>query len=155
MCFNDIGGIIPVWQLHRVDPGFVYIIESHGKYKIGKSKHAVHRLRAAKTWLPDMKLIGFKPFWGGSHHERMMHVGFANYWYSGEWFSFPEDDDVRELLIEGFCAFSDHLPDRNSIDFIYWFNGSGMAEFVMEMGKQKLSLPKFQRQESDEQKRSF
>jgi hypothetical protein len=30
-----------------------------------------------------MTLLGFKPFWGVSHHERLLHTGFANYWYSG------------------------------------------------------------------------
>lgn len=54
--------------------------------------------------------------------------------------------------MEGFTAFSDEDPDRNSVDFIYWFNGDGMAEFLMEQASQKLSLPKFQRQESLNQK---
>ncbi|WP_222280246.1 hypothetical protein [Rhizobium leguminosarum] len=47
-----------------------------------------------------MNLIGQKPFWGMSHHERCLHVGFASYWYSGEWFDFAGDDDTRELLLE-------------------------------------------------------
>ncbi len=153
MVFASVGTTMPVWGIRRVDPGFIYIIEDHGRYKIGRTKRAEHRLKAAKTWLPDMNVIGFKPFWGASHHERMMHIGFANYWYAGEWFRFSEDEEIRELLIEGFRAFSDHSPDRNSVDFIYWFNGNGMAEFVIELEKQKLSLPNFRRNESDQQKR--
>jgi hypothetical protein len=43
-------------------------------------------------------------------------------------------------------------PDRNSVDFIYWFNGEGMAEFLIEQASQKLSLPRFQKQESVNQK---
>jgi hypothetical protein len=151
--FKNVGTVMPVWQVRRVDPGYIYILENGGRYKIGKSTGTERRLRAAKTWLPDMKLVGFKPFWGMSHHERCLHTGFARYWYSGEWFDFAGDDDARDLLIEGFVAFSDDNPDMNSVNFIYWFNGEGMAEFLMEMSAQKLSLPKFQRQESDIKKK--
>jgi len=112
------------------------------------------RLMAAKTWLPDMTLIGFKPFWGISHHERQLHTGFASYWYAREWFNFEGDNDARNLLLDGFTAFSDDSPDRNSVDFIYWFNGDGMTEFLIEMDRQKQSLSKFQRQESFTQKKA-
>jgi hypothetical protein len=98
--------------------------------------------------MPDMSLVGTKPFWGVSYHEQCLHVGFARYWYEREWFSFDGDGDVRDLFLKGFTAFSDDNPDRNSVDFIYWFNGEGMAEFLMEMNHQKLSRPKFQQQES-------
>jgi hypothetical protein len=58
MLFRNIGTNIPVWQITRVDPGFIYVIESNGRYKIGKTKNTQDRLKAAKTWLPDMTLIG-------------------------------------------------------------------------------------------------
>ncbi|ARP63814.1 hypothetical protein A9K65_010825 [Mesorhizobium sp. WSM1497] len=148
MIFKQVGTIMPVWQITRVNPGFIYVIERHGRYKIGKTRRTQDRLRAAKTWLPDMTLIGLKPIWGASHHERRLHAGFARYWYAQEWFSFDGDDDGRELLVEGFTAFSDDNPDRNSVDFIYWFNGDGMVEPLMEMDRRRLSLPQFQRQES-------
>lgn len=95
-----------------------------------------------------MKLIAFKPFWGMSHHERLLHIGFANYSYSGEWYDFEGDAAARDLLLDGFIAFTDDSPDMNSRDFIYWYNGAGMVEFQIEMRHQKLTLPKFQRQES-------
>ena len=153
MIFDATEKIMPVWGIHRADPGFIYLIESHGRYKIGKTKRTKDRLRAAKTWLPDMRLIGFKPFWGVSHRERLLHCGFARYWYALEWFNFEGDDDVRDILVDGFAAFSDDSPDRNSVDFIYWFNGDGMSEFLIEMDQQKLTLPKFQMQESFNQRR--
>jgi hypothetical protein len=153
MIFDATEKVMPVWGIHRVDPGFIYIIESNGRYKIGKTKRTKHRLKAAKTWLPDMTLIGFKPFWGVSHHERCIHSGFARYWYAREWFSFEGDDDARDLLLDGFTAFSDDSADKNSINFIYWFNGDGMAEFLIEMDQQRLTLPKFQMQESINQKK--
>jgi hypothetical protein len=154
MIFKNVGTVMPVWQVRRVDPGYIYIFESGGRYKIGKSKSTKERLRAAKTWLPDMNLIGFKPFWGMSYHERCLHAGFARYWYSGEWFNFEGDDNARNLLLDGFIAFSDGDPDKNSVDFIYWFNGEGMAEFLITMAEQELTLPKFQRQESGGQRKT-
>ncbi|MGY4352707.1 hypothetical protein ACVWXM_009200 [Bradyrhizobium sp. GM7.3] len=56
-------------------------------------------------------------------------------------------------MLDGFTAFRDDDPDRNSVDFIYWFNGDGMVEFLIEMDRQKLSLSKFQKQESSTQKK--
>ncbi len=78
-----------------------------------------------------------------SHHERQLHSGFASYWYYG-----------HDLLLDRFTAFSNESPDRNSVDFIYWFSGEGMAEFLIEMDRQKLSLRKFQKQESLGQKKT-
>jgi hypothetical protein len=131
----------------KKDPGYIYIVEDRGRYKIGKSKCAGHRLKAARTWLPDMNLIGCKPFWNVSRIERDLHVGFSMGWYAGEWFKFDMEED-RDLLLEGFLAFSDTNRDMNSVDFIYWFNGDGMAEFVIERSRQNLSLPMFLKQES-------
>lgn len=153
MIFKDAGSVMPVWNVYRADPGYIYILESHSRYKIGKTKHTKDRLKAAKTWLPDMTLIGFKPFWGMSYHERLLHIGFANYWYSGEWFNFDGDDEARDLLLKGFVAFSDDSPDSNSVNFIYWYNGEGMVEFQTAMHDQMLSLSKFQKQESTSQKK--
>ena len=59
MIFDGVGTVMPVWQIHRVDPGYLYIIESHGKYKIGMTTSTKERFSAAKTWLPDMQLIAF------------------------------------------------------------------------------------------------
>ena len=151
MIFEGLGTVMPVWQISRVDPGYLYVIESSGRYKIGKTKNTKGRLKAAKTWLPDMVLVGLKPFWGMSHHERQLHIGLARYWYSGEWFSFEGDDDVRDSILENFIAFSDVNPDMNSVNFAYWCH-DGMLEFQMEMHEQQLSLPKFRRQESGAQK---
>src|SRR4030081_651882 len=140
MIFDAVNTIMPVWGITRIDPGYIYIIESHGQYKIGKNKSGPALLKTPKTWLPDMTLRGMKPFWGVSHHERRLHAGFAAYWYSGEWFDFTDDDAALNSLLKGFTAFSDDKPDRNSVDFIYWFNGEGMTEFEIEMDRQKLTL---------------
>ena len=54
------GSFIPVFGVARLDPGFIYIVESQNRLKIGKTKNAGQRIKAAKTWLPDMKLHGCK-----------------------------------------------------------------------------------------------
>ena len=151
MIFKNAGTVMPVWMIRRVDPGYLYVFESNGRYKIGKTKRTQDRLKAAKTWLPDMALIGFKPFWRMSHSERLLHVGFAGYWYSGEWFNFEGDDDARDFLLDNIRAFSDDDPDANSVKFIYWYN-DGLIEFRMAMNEQRLTLPKFQKRESDKKK---
>jgi hypothetical protein len=138
---------LAIFGVARNDPGYVYIVEDHQRYKIGKSRSSSQRLKAAKTWLPDMRLIGCKPFWNVSHVEKCFHVGFSRSWYSGEWFEF-EDLDDKALLLDGFAEFSDTDRDVNSVDFIYWFNGDGMAEFVIEQSRQKLTISKFLKQES-------
>jgi hypothetical protein len=141
------GSFIPVFGVPRRDPGSIYIVEDSNRFKIGKTKNASARFKAAKTWLPNMKLHGCKPFWNVSEIERCLHVGFSIGWFAGEWFSFGDDND-RDLLLEGFLEFSDHDRDANSVDFIYWFNSNGMAEFVIEQNEQRLTLPKFLKQES-------
>jgi hypothetical protein len=142
-----IGTRVPVWQVLRSDPGYLYFIKNNDKYKLGKSKNPTNRVRAAKTWLPDMKIVGCKPFWQISIVERSLHAGFSRSWYVGEWFKF-ECGEERDWIIQNFRAFSNEDIDMNSVNFIYWMNGEGMSEFVMEMGRQKLTLRKFLKQET-------
>lgn len=98
-----------------------------------------------------MSLIGIKPFWDLGEIERQLHIGFCSEWYDGEWFQFS-DEDMKSLFLEGFDEFSDSDRDVNSVDFIYWFNSNGMAEFVIEQQRQGLSLNKFRKQESGSRK---
>jgi hypothetical protein len=133
--------------VEALNPGFVYVIESAGKFKIGSSKTRSDRIRNAKTWLPDMTIIGVKPLWNYKEKERLLHVGNAMCWYDREWF-IPYDDAFNEYFVEEFKAFSETDINRNSVDFVYWFNGSGMAEFVIEQNRQSMGLRKFQRQET-------
>ena len=120
--------------IHLVDPGFVYVIEDRGRFKIGRTTDAQARLSAAKTWLPEMKLVGMKPFWNHQHVEQTMHVGFAACWHAGEWFEML-DAEYRNVLVDGFSEFSGTDRDRNSVDFIYWVNGSGMSELTLEQSR--------------------
>jgi hypothetical protein len=141
-----------IFGVAEKDPGFIYLLEHAGRLKIGKTVNVADRLRAAKTWLPDCTVVGAKPFWNVSAIERDLHAGFSRGWYSGEWFSLDDELD-KVLLIEGFAEFSDTDRDMNSVDFIYWFNSSGLAEFVIELNSQNLTLPKFLHQESEVKKK--
>lgn len=131
-----------VFGVQKNDPGYIYIVEDRGRYKIGKSKDGTARLKAAKTWLPDMNVIGVKPFWNISELERRLHTGFGQNWYQGEWFQFAYEND-RELLTGGFLEFSDTDRDWNSVDFIYWSNSIGLSELIIERHREGLTLPKY------------
>jgi hypothetical protein len=114
-------------------------------FKIGKTTNPKRRLFGdARTWLPDMDLIGVKPFWNISKLERQLHSGLAQFWHSGEWHRFP--DDTYEPFFEEFQEFYDEDRDMNSVDFIYWINSSGMAELIIEQGYRKISLRRWQRE---------
>jgi hypothetical protein len=90
-----------------------------------------------------MKIIGVKPFWDHAEKEKLLHIGLAQCWYEGEWFEL-HDEGFEEVLIPEFEAFSDTDINRNSINFIYWLNGSGMTELLMEHDSRNQSVKAFQ-----------
>jgi len=134
------------------DPGYLYILENHGIYKIGKTKNRLERMRAAKTWMPDVKVIGFKPFWGVSEKERILHVAMSVSWYDGEWFK-PFDEGYLNVITEEFQEFSDADINKNSVDFVYWINGSGMAEVIAAQNDMRKPIRQFQRDETEMRKK--
>ncbi len=130
------------------DPGWIYVVRNGDLIKVGKSINPRQKInRQAKTWLPDLEVIGTKPFWNISDTERLIHEGLSQFWYNREWFSFGTDE-FGDQFIEDFREFYDDDRDMNSVDFIYWLNGSGMSEFVIERRQQGLSLARWFRQES-------
>src|ERR1700690_3768476 len=130
---------LDIFGVPRLDPGWLYIVRNREIFKIGKSTNPNRRLfKDARTWLPDMELIGVKPFWNIGELERQLHSGLANFWYSGEWHKFP--DNTYDWLFEDFRGFYDEDRDMNSVDFIYWINSSGMAELIMELNNREISL---------------
>lgn len=132
----------------RRNPGYLYIFEHGSRFKIGKTSSPMGRLKEARTWIPDVKVIGIKPFWNIARLERLLHSGLASFWVGGEWFEFP--DDSYSFLYEGFDEFHDGpaIEDRdwNSIDFIYWFNSSGMGDLAMEQSNRRISLRRWLRE---------
>jgi hypothetical protein len=142
----------PVWQIPRLNPGYLYVIRAGERLKIGKSKDRASRIHAAKTWLPDMTLIGVKPFWIVDRFEKDLHEGLAQWWYEGEWFH-PGDDPYLDDFLLNFCAFSDDETQRdmNSINFLYWIHD--IAEVAMERASRGARLRAFQRDVSEVRKK--
>ena len=136
---------LDIFGVPRKDPGWVYIIKNGEILKVGKTKNPRRRVFGeAKTWLPELEIIGVKPFWNIGCVERMLHEGLAQFWYAGEWFHFPKNY-YYEYLTEGFREFYDDDRDLNSVDFIYWFNGSGLEDVASERYRLRLSLSQWKR----------
>ena len=58
MIFRNTGIIMPIWQVRRVDPGFLYVIEDKARFKIGKTRSTKERLKAAKTCVNGGAKVG-------------------------------------------------------------------------------------------------
>lgn len=149
--WSDFRPNLNIFGVPKVDPGWLYLMRAGELFKIGKTKNPKRRVRDALTWSPDIEVIAMKPFWNIGSLERMIHEGLANCWHKGEWFRFI-DDDLRDLVVEGLCDFYEKDRDMNSVDFIYWYKGSGMIEFRMERDTRGISLRRFQREIVDEGK---
>ena len=135
---------LDIFGVRRNDAGWLYLMKSGDLFKIGKTKNPKRRIRDARTWIPDIEIIAMKPFWNISRLERMLHEGLADQWHKGEWFKFA-DASYHDFVVDGFLDFYSEDRDINSVDFIYWYNGSGMMEFAIERDARRVSLKKFQR----------
>jgi hypothetical protein len=133
---------LDIFGVPRRDPGWIYIFKNEGLLKVGKTTDPKRRIREARTWLPDMEVLGIKPFWNVGEIEQTLHEGCAPFWHAGEWFKIEDANDY-ELLVDGFHEFYDEDRDSNSVDFIYWWNSSGFAEFSMERDSHNMSLKKW------------
>jgi hypothetical protein len=133
---------LDIFGVARRDPGWIYLFKNEGLLKVGKTTDSKRRIREARTWLPDIEILGVKPFWNVGSIERTLHEGCAPFWHAGEWFRIDNKNDY-ELLIEGFQEFYDEDRDSNSVDFIYWWNSSGFAEFSIERRSQNMTLKKW------------
>ena len=116
--------------VHAGDAGYVYVVEHLGKYKIGRSTNPKKRIQEARTWIPDVAIVGVKPFWWHRGVEDAIHVGLAQFWKQSEWYDFDGDEFV-EYFLDEFTAFSDDDINSNSVNFIYMMNGTGMADFTL------------------------
>lgn len=129
------------------DPGYIYLLKDRGRYKVGRTKSPDHRLRVARTWIPDIEVIGMKPFWFHTELESYLHVGLAMFSYNGEWFDFG-GDDFEEQFLDEFKFFTDEDPIKNTRSFVYFVNGTGMNELTLEWLSQGSSKRQFLRETS-------
>ena len=72
--------------------GYIYIMESSGKYKIGISKSVKRRFSNMKTSNPDIKLETFYHVNGYKDVEKQLHKQFEGKHVSGEWFDLDKCD---------------------------------------------------------------
>lgn len=133
-----------LFGVNPINDGWIYVLKNGDLFKVGRTNDPIRRIKEARTWIPRVEVIGVKPFWNVHEIEITLHEGLAPFWHGGEWFEF-DDTDAKDLFLEGFLEFYDNDPDSNSVDFIYWWNGSGFAEFSIERGKQKVSLKKWKK----------
>jgi hypothetical protein len=78
-------------------PGFVYVFEMAGFYKIGRSFNALSRLSALRTASPfPVELILSIPSNRPGNLEKEIHAKFQSKHERGEWYRLT-DEDVAEL----------------------------------------------------------
>ncbi|MFB9343705.1 GIY-YIG nuclease family protein [Aminobacter aganoensis] len=135
------------FDVHTSDPGWLYVLKSGSRLKIGTTTDFNSRFRTARTWIPDIQVVGVKPFWECIHLERILHIALSDYWIGGEWFNFDRDE-FEQYFLETFCEFYDKDINRNSVEFTYWMNSTGMSEFTIEYSRRGVSLPEWRRQEN-------
>lgn len=149
MCEHDFAVVntpLPVWSVCPPnDPGWLYVLRNGRLFKVGKTTDPKRRLREARTWLPNGEVIGVKPFWNIHTLERTLLCGIANCWLEGEWHDFP-DKEYSDFFVAGFRMFDNHDRNKNSVDFDYWINGSGMGEVISEQNHRRISLRRWQRE---------
>lgn len=64
--------------------GYIYVLESNSKIKIGFSNNVEKRLKQHKTSNSDIKLIAC--YEGTLNEEKQLHIDLANYSIAGEWY---------------------------------------------------------------------
>ncbi|MGY3670932.1 GIY-YIG nuclease family protein (plasmid) [Marinovum sp. KMM 9989] len=129
------------------DPGFIYLFSDRGRYKVGRTIAPEKRIKAARTWIPDIQVIGMKPFWFHSELESYIHVGLAAFAFDREWFDF-EGDEFKQEFIDEFSFFKDEDPIGNTRSFAYFVNGTGMNGFTLDWSSQGCSKRQFLRDNS-------
>ena len=96
------------------------------------------------------------PGWRGLRYKAVLEPSILgkvhpdrpdNVLVQSEWYDFG-GDEFEESFIEDFIAFDDDDINRNSIDFIYFMNSSGMSEYTLEFSQRNVSKARFQRGES-------
>jgi hypothetical protein len=128
----------------KLDAGWIYVVAAGPLLKVGRTKRPDRRLAGeAKTWLPDLEVIGVKPFWNVRRLEYSLHSALAEHWYKGEWHKF-EDGYWRDFFVEAFSEFSDKDRHMNSVNFAYWMNRTNHAEVVGMQCGTGLSLQTWQ-----------
>ena len=71
---------------------YIYLMESQGKYKIGRAKNVERRLMDARAFDPKIELIHTIKTSDNVLFERKLHEHFKNQRVDGEWFNLSKED---------------------------------------------------------------
>jgi len=85
--------------------GYVYLMESAGRYKIGKADNVERRLATFQTADPQIRVVHVIPTRDAYGLEAYLHERFAGQriWADREWFQLrPEDVQAIQALCGGF-----------------------------------------------------
>lgn len=128
----------------RLDEGWIYAVRTGNLVKVGKTADPKRRLLgAANTWCPHgLDQILAKPFWNTRKAEYSLHAALAEHRHRGEWHKF---DDPQQLafFIDAFDEFKNEEDERdlNSVNFMYWMNGTNYAEAIRMQCEHRMTLP--------------
>ena len=89
-----------VIELKKAAPRFVYLVRSHGLYKIGRTADLNKRLSTLRSSSPcDIELIYSIESMDASNIESRLHQLYKNQNHHGEWFAFSSDvSGVKEQM---------------------------------------------------------
>ncbi|HEX4411923.1 MAG TPA: GIY-YIG nuclease family protein [Xanthobacteraceae bacterium] len=136
----------------RVDPGWIYAVRTGNLVKVGKTTDPQRRLlREANTWCPHaLEQILAKPFWNIRKLEYSLHAALAEHWHRGEWHKFEEAYWLK-FFMDAFDEFSNEESKRdlNSVNFIYWMNGTNYVEAIEAQCEHRMTLRKWREHRGD------
>lgn len=85
-------------RVYVPQPGFIYLIKSQDKYKLGRAKDMKNRFKAYTTENPHgAELLGSKEFLDYVSAEAELLKKYSKYKFRGEWFILP-DGVVKEII---------------------------------------------------------
>lgn len=127
----------------RLDPGWIYAVRTGNLVKVGKTTDPQRRLlREANTWCPHgLEQVLVKPFWNIRKAEYSLHAALAEHWYRGEWHRF-DDPYWLTFFMDAFDEFKNEEDERdlNSVNFIYWMNGTNYAQAIQTQCEHRMTL---------------
>jgi hypothetical protein len=127
----------------RLDPGWIYAVRTGNLVKVGKTTDPQRRLlREANTWCPHgLEQVLVKPFWNIRKLEYTLHAALAQHWHRGEWHKFDEQYWLT-FFMDAFDEFKNEEKNRdlNSVNFIYWMNGTNYAETTQMRCEHRMTL---------------
>jgi len=79
-----------------------------------------------------------------------LHAALAEHWHRGEWHKF-DDPYWLTFFLNAFDEFKNEERERdlNSVNFIYWMNGTNYAEAIHMQCEHRMSLDTWRQHRGD------